>query len=67
MSKTASIDLLPSSTLFGRLMASIDRFLTASAALPSAMATFPVSVSDPWKCGVLRTGATGKPACPSLD
>ena len=30
MSKTASIGLLPSSTLFGRLMASIDRFLTAS-------------------------------------
>jgi hypothetical protein len=30
MSKTASIDLIPSSTLFGRLMASIDRLLTAS-------------------------------------
>jgi len=30
MSKTASISLLPSSTLFGRLMASIDRLLTAS-------------------------------------
>ena len=30
MSKTASIGLLPSSTLFGRLMASIDRLLTAS-------------------------------------
>ncbi|MCK1512224.1 hypothetical protein IVB22_06495 [Bradyrhizobium sp. 190] len=30
MSKTASIDLLPTSTLFGHLMASIDRFLTAS-------------------------------------
>lgn len=30
MSKTASIDLLPSSTLFGRLMATIDRFLIAS-------------------------------------
>ena len=31
MSKTASIGLLPSSTLFGRLMASIDRLLTKSA------------------------------------
>ena len=30
MSKTAPISLLPSSTLFGRLMASIDRLLTAS-------------------------------------
>jgi len=30
MSKTASIGLLPASTLFGRLMASIDRLLTAS-------------------------------------
>ena len=30
MSKTASIGLLPSSSLFGRLMASIDRLLTQS-------------------------------------
>jgi hypothetical protein len=30
MSKTASIGLAPSSTLLGRLMASIDRLLTAS-------------------------------------
>lgn len=30
MSKTASIGLLPSSTLFGRLMIFIDRLLTAS-------------------------------------
>jgi hypothetical protein len=30
MSKTASIGLLPSSTLVGRLLASIDRLLTAS-------------------------------------
>lgn len=30
MSKTASIDLPSTNTLFGRLMASIDRFLTAS-------------------------------------
>jgi len=30
MSKTAPISLLPSTTLFGRLMASIDRLLTAS-------------------------------------
>lgn len=31
MSKTASIGLLPAPTLFGRLMASIDRLLMASA------------------------------------
>jgi hypothetical protein len=30
MSKTASIGLLPSPTLLGRVMASIDRLLTAS-------------------------------------
>jgi hypothetical protein len=30
MSKTVSIGLLPASTLFGRLMASIDRLLIAS-------------------------------------
>ena len=30
MSKTASIGLLPSNTLFGRMMATIDRLLTAS-------------------------------------
>lgn len=30
MSKTATIGLVPSSTLFGRLMASIDRLLIAS-------------------------------------
>ena len=31
MSKTASISLAPSSTFFGRLMASIDRMLMTSA------------------------------------
>ena len=31
MSKTASIGLVPSATLFGRLMASIDRLLMTSA------------------------------------
>jgi hypothetical protein len=31
MSKTASIGLIPSATLFARLLASIDRLLTASA------------------------------------
>ena len=31
MSKTASIGLAPSATLFGRLMASIDRLLMTSA------------------------------------
>ena len=30
MAKTASIGLLPSSTLFARVMATIDRLLTAS-------------------------------------
>jgi hypothetical protein len=33
MSRTAAISLAPSATLFGRLMASIDRLLTASARL----------------------------------
>jgi hypothetical protein len=31
MSKTASIGLVPSSSLFGRVMATIDRLLMASA------------------------------------
>jgi hypothetical protein len=31
MSKTASIGLVPSTTLFGRFMASLDRLLMASA------------------------------------
>ena len=31
MSKTAAISMTPSATIFGRLMASIDRLLTASA------------------------------------
>jgi hypothetical protein len=31
MSKTASIGFVPSTTLFGRLMASLDRLLMASA------------------------------------
>jgi hypothetical protein len=31
MSKTASITLAPSSTLFGRLLASVDRLLMSSA------------------------------------
>jgi hypothetical protein len=31
MSKTAAISLAPSTSLFGRLMASIDRLLTSSA------------------------------------
>ena len=30
MSKTASLGLVPSSTLFGRLMATVDRLLIAS-------------------------------------
>ena len=47
MSKTASIGLAPSSTLFGRLMASIDRLLMASSRIASATATFPISVSEP--------------------
>jgi hypothetical protein len=31
MSKTASLDLTPSSTLFGRLMATVDAWLMSSA------------------------------------
>jgi hypothetical protein len=31
MSKTAALGLVPAGTFFGRLMASIDRLLTASA------------------------------------
>jgi hypothetical protein len=31
MSKTASVALVPSSTLFARFMAAVDRFLMASA------------------------------------
>ena len=54
MSKTASIGLLPSSTLFGRLMASIDRLLTASAASPFATATSPISASEPENTGLPR-------------
>jgi hypothetical protein len=33
MSKTASLSLAPSASLFGRLMANIDRLLMASAAI----------------------------------
>jgi hypothetical protein len=33
MSKTASIGVVPSASLFGRLMATIDRLLMASAAI----------------------------------
>jgi len=41
MSKTASIGLLPSSTLFGRLMASIDRLLMKSAAISNRNGDLP--------------------------
>jgi hypothetical protein len=33
MSKTASFDLAPSATLFGRVMATVDRLLMASASI----------------------------------
>jgi hypothetical protein len=46
MSKTASIDLPSTNTLFGRLMASVDRFLTRAAPSPFATVTSPISVSD---------------------
>ena len=41
MSKTASIGLVPSSTLFARLMASIDRLLTASARIANRNGDLP--------------------------
>jgi hypothetical protein len=47
MSKTAAIYLAPSATLFSRLMASIDRLLTASARLAVRKATSPVLGFEP--------------------
>ena len=41
MSKTASIGLVPSSTLFARLMATIDRLLTASARIANRNGDLP--------------------------
>ena len=41
MSKTASIGLAPSSTLFARLMATIDRLLTASARISARNGDLP--------------------------
>ena len=41
MSKTASIGLVPSSTLFARLMATIDRALTASARISARNGDLP--------------------------
>ncbi len=41
MSKTASIGLVPSSSLFGRLMASIDRLLMASARIANRNGDLP--------------------------
>jgi hypothetical protein len=41
MSKTASIGLVPSSTLFARLIASIDRLLTASARISARNGDLP--------------------------
>jgi hypothetical protein len=41
MSKTASIGLVPSSTIFARLMASIDRLLTASARIANRNGDLP--------------------------
>ena len=41
MSKTASIGLVPSSTLFARLMAAIDRALTASARISARNGDLP--------------------------
>ena len=41
MSKTASIGLVPSSTLFARLMAAIDRALTASARIAARNGDLP--------------------------
>jgi len=41
MSKTASIGLVPSSSLFGRLMATIDRLLMASARIANRNGDLP--------------------------
>jgi len=41
MTKTASIGLAPSSTLFGRLMATIDRLLMASARIANRNGDLP--------------------------
>jgi hypothetical protein len=43
MSKTASIGFAPSNTLFGRLMASIDRLLMASARISARNGDLPRS------------------------
>jgi hypothetical protein len=41
MSKTASIGVAPSASLFGRLMATIDRLLMASAAISNRNGDLP--------------------------
>jgi hypothetical protein len=41
MSKTASLGLVPSTTLFGRLMANIDRLLMASARISNRNGDLP--------------------------
>lgn len=41
MSKTASIGFIPSTTLFGRLMASIDRLLMTSARISAQNGDLP--------------------------
>jgi hypothetical protein len=41
MSKTASLDLVPSTTFFGRLMATIDRLLMASARIANRNGDLP--------------------------
>ena len=64
MSKTASIGLLPSSTLFGRLMASIDRLLTASSRIAVRNGDLPDSVSEPENTGFSRTDAIGRTNLP---
>ena len=57
MSKTAAIGLVPTSTLFGRLVAAIDRLLTAQSASPFATATCPVLVSEPGSYTVSGVGS----------
>jgi hypothetical protein len=41
MSKTASLDVVPSTTLFGRLTATIDRLLMASARIANRNGDLP--------------------------
>jgi hypothetical protein len=55
MSKTASIGLAPSATLFGRLMASIDRLLMTSARVAVRNGDLPISGFEPANPAFVRS------------